>query len=109
MLRGRAPLPVGAALVAVAAAGLAGCFTTATDYQRDAADTILDDAAIAKAAAERVDRAVTFTSVTCEKPENQDAGTSFTCTAFDDTGADWEFGVEIRESGRYDIELTRPP
>ena len=82
---------------------LTGCFTTSTDYQRDAEEFIVGDENM------RSELGVTFTSATCEDPQSQDVGTTFICTAEDDAGGDWEFEIEIQESDAYDIKISRRP
>ena len=94
--------------VAGASILLSGCFTTSTDYQHDAEDFILtdDDLATSLGSAEAP---LVFASATCEKPVDQNAGTTFPCTAIDENGAVWEFSVEIAAGGTYRVTVARDP
>ena len=98
-------------IVTAAALGsiaLAGCFTTSADYQHDAENFILTDQGLADALGTD-ETPLTFDSATCEKPDSQDPGTTFTCTAIDDNGADWQFSVEIKGESRYEVNVARDP
>ena len=97
-------------VVAVAGTSIAlgGCFTTSTDYQDDAEDFILtdDDLAIGLGT---TDDPLVFESATCEKPVDQNAGTTFPCTAIDENGEIWEFSAEIGAGGTYEVIVARDP
>jgi hypothetical protein len=88
---------------------LTGCFTTSSDYQRDAEKFIVGDENLRTELFDEGASATSFTSATCEDPESQDVGTTFMCTAQDDAGGDWEFEIEIQESNAYDIKIARQP
>ena len=96
-----------AAAIGALTAGLAGCFTTAADFRTDAETFIEDDDELRVALFP--DSADRFTTATCAEPENQDEGTTFSCTATDTTGASWEFEIVITGSSRYDVNVTRRP
>ena len=101
------PRSVGLLVVVIAGVGLAGCFTTAADFKSDAEKFIVEDADLTAALFPDGDGG--FDSATCEEPESQDVGTTFTCNAVDDNGADWEFEVVIQESNKYEINVSRFP
>ena len=84
---------------------LAGCFTTSADYQHDAEEFILTNEELASAAGTEGDP-LTFESATCEKPERQDAGTTFACTGIDEQGRIWEFEVEIQAQNTYVVNVA---
>ena len=88
---------VGGALV------LAGCFTSTTDFQDNAANFILYDENMHE------NLGVGFVSAECEEPENRDTGTTFTCTAVDDNGGVWEFEAEIGDGDSYVLNVSRSP
>lgn len=90
-------------LALAASCGLAGCFTSAADFGQDAEDFILNDDGLAESLG------VTFATATCEQPDSQDVGTTFTCNAVDDAGDDWEFDIEIQESNNYTVNVSRFP
>lgn len=92
-----------APIVMLIAVGLAGCFTTAADYRKDAETFILGDQGLAE------DLGVGFESATCEEPANRNVGATFVCNAVDDQGADWEFEIKIRESNKYEVNVSRFP
>ena len=71
------------ALLPVAALSLAGCFTSTADFREEAETFIVEDPGIASA----LD--VTLVSATCAEPADQDVGTTFACTAIDESGATW--------------------
>ena len=93
--------------VALLAAGLTGCFTTAADFGSDAETFIQENDELRSALFPDSD--ATFTAATCVEPENQDEGTTFPCTATDSTGATWEFEVEITSSTEYEVNVVRRP
>ncbi len=94
--------------VAGASILLSACFTTSTDYQHDAENFILtdDDLATSLGSAEAP---LVFASATCEKPVDQNTGTTFPCSAIDETGAVWEFSAEIAAGGTYRVTVARDP
>ena len=96
------------AAVAGATIVLGGCFTTSTDYQHDAEDFILTDDDLATGLG-TADDPLVFASATCEKPVDQNAGTTFPCTAIDENGAVWEFSAEIGAGGTYEVIIARDP
>lgn len=100
----------GRIVIAVAGTSIAlgGCFTTSTDYQNDAEDFILTDEDLA-AGLGTADDPLVFDSATCEKPADQNAGTTFSCSAIDENGAVWEFSVEIGAGSTYDVTVARDP
>jgi hypothetical protein len=87
---------------------LGGCFTTSADYQHDAEEFILNNEDLASAAGTEGDP-LTFESATCEKPESQDAGTTFACTGIDDQQRVWEFEVDIQAENTYVVNVSRDP
>jgi len=87
---------------------LSGCFTTSTDYQQDAENFILTDDDLATGLG-TTDDPLVFDSATCEKPVDQNAGTTFPCTAIDENGAVWEFSAEIGAGGTYEVIVARDP
>jgi hypothetical protein len=91
------------ALLAVGSVGLSGCFTTSSDYQRDAEEFIVGDEDL------RLELGTEFTSATCDDPQSQDVGTTFLCTAKDTDDGDWVFQIEIQESNTYGITVSRRP
>jgi len=98
--------------IVTAAAGtsivLGGCFTTSSDYQHDAEDFILTNEDLATSLGTAEDP-LAFDSATCEKPADQNEGTTFPCSAIDENGAVWEFSVEIGSGSTYDVEVARDP
>lgn len=96
-----------AAVLAVLAAGLSGCFTTTADFRDDAETFIEEDEALREALFPDSD--TTFTTATCVEPENQDEGTTFPCTAIDSVGDTWEFEIVITGSNEYEVNLSRAP
>ena len=94
--------------VAVASIVLGGCFTTSTDYQNDAENFILTDEDLATSLG-TADDPLVFQSATCEKPIDQNVGTTFPCTAIDENGAVWEFSAEIGTGGTYEVIVARDP
>jgi hypothetical protein len=101
------------ALLAVGSIGLSGCFTTSSDYQRDAEEFIVGDEDL-RLELFAVGESLTadtpkFTSATCDDPQSQDVGTTFLCTAKDTDDGDWVFQVEIQESNTYGITVSRQP
>lgn len=84
---------------------LAGCFTTSADYQNDAEEFILTNDDLA-AAAGTDDDPLVFESATCEKPESQDAGTTFSCSAIDELARAWMFEVEIQAESTYVVNVA---
>ena len=70
-------------LLVAASIALAGCFTTSTDYQRDAEEFILGDEDL-----RRLDtrRSVGVHVGDLREPGSQNVGTTFLCTAMDDAG-----------------------
>lgn len=88
-------------LPGVVAVLLAGCFTTAADYQRDAEAYIETDVAAALE--------VTFDDVACVRPENQDVGTRFSCSALDADGGVWEFDNVITAENEFEVNVSRRP
>ena len=89
------------------AAVLAGCFTTAADFRKDAETFIEQDDDLRVALFPATNDS--FTTATCAEPENQDEGTTFACTATDTTGATWEFEIEITGSSKYEVNVARRP
>lgn len=89
----------------VVAAGLAlsGCFTSTADFQQDAEKFILEDEGLAEAVE------TTFATADCDKPVDQNEGTTFSCEATDETGGDWEFEIVILESNEYEVNVSRFP
>ncbi len=92
---------------AVAAATLAGCFTTTSDFRADAEDFIESDSSLRTALF--ADSGVVIDSATCAEPENQNEGTTFACTALDSDGDTWEFEVAITGDNEYEVNLSRSP
>jgi hypothetical protein len=80
---------------------LAACFTTTADFRSNAEDYISTSVADALE--------VEFADVTCERPPDQDVGTTFTCTARDVDGGAWEFENTIDGDNEYSVEVTRQP
>ena len=99
------------ALLALAATGLSGCFTTSADFANDAETFIEDNEALRDALRDGGQLAPTasFDTATCTDPENQDVGTTFPCTATDSTGAVWEFEIVITDDNEYEVNLSRAP
>lgn len=91
-----------AASLGAAVVALSGCFTTAADYRAEAEAYIVEEVTIP-------DQGVTFTAASCDEPENRDPGTEFACTATDQTGATWGFGVTIEEGNRFVVSVTSFP
>jgi hypothetical protein len=96
-----------AAVLAVGVAGLAGCFTTAADFQSDAENFIEQNDELRTALFPDSDDR--FTIAACAEPANQDEGTTFACTATDTTGATWEFEIVITGSSEYEVNVARRP
>lgn len=88
-------------VVAASTLGLAGCFATTTDYQRDA------EAYIADAVAEALD--ASFTQVECQRPVDQNVGTRFECTALDDANGTWVFENEITDDDAFEVNVFSRP
>ncbi|HSM65999.1 MAG TPA: hypothetical protein VK860_06825 [Ilumatobacteraceae bacterium] len=86
----------------VAATVLGGCFTTTADYRSEAEAFIVEEVTIA-------DEDVTFTAATCDEPDGQEPGTSFDCTATDQSGAVWGFEVTIEADNRFVVSVTERP
>lgn len=97
----------GAAALVALAAGVAGCFTTAADFRNDAEDFIEQNDELRAALFPETDDSIT--SATCAEPPDQDEGTTFSCTATDTTGADWEFEIVITGSSEYEVNVARRP
>ncbi len=95
------------AALALCSMALAGCFTTAADFQSDAETFIVEDDELRAFLFPDTD--TSFTSATCVEPANQDEGTSFPCTATDSAGATWEFEIVITGSSGYDVNVARRP
>ena len=91
---------VGSIIAATVALG--GCFTTAADYRAEAETFIVEEVTIP-------DQDVTFTAARCDEPDDQEPGTEFACTATDQTGATWGFGVTIEEGDRFVVSVTDFP
>ena len=83
------------------AAVLAGCFTTAKDFQKDAERFILESVG--------PELDATFQSVACDQPLNQDVGTRFNCSAIDAAGGVWEFDNLIDAPGEFTVNISRRP
>jgi len=95
---------VGASVATVlAAAALAGCFTTAADFRSDAEAFILDNEDLAEA----LD--TTFTEATCAEPQSQAVGSTFDCDAVDADGRPWEFQIVITATNEYEVNVSRRP
>ena len=91
-------------LLVAGAALLAGCFTTARDFSEDAEEFLTSNTEL------HDQIGVTgLSDALCEEPENQSTGTTFRCTATDDTGAVWEFEGEIVAGDEYRLEVRRAP
>jgi len=99
------------ALLALAATGLSGCFTTSADFSNDAEEFIVENEGLRDALRDggRLAPDATFDTATCTDPENQDVGTTFPCTATDSTGAVWEFEIVITDDNEYEVNLSRAP
>lgn len=80
---------------------LTGCFTTAADFRRDA------EAFIREQVGPELD--VTFQSVTCVDPVDQEVGTRFTCSALDDQGGVWEFDNLIDAPNEFTVTIADRP
>lgn len=100
-----------ASIIAIAAAlGLAACSRDTGDFQSAAEDYIeSDNDEFVRAINETLqagddppDENVEFDEATCEEPESTDVGTTYACTATDNTDTLWDFDVEITD----DDELT---
>jgi len=80
-------------LLAVGLVGLgtlAACSPDSTDFKSEGEDFLEeDDGAV------MTQTGHTFSDADCEKPDDTDEGTTYTCTAVDDEGDEWEFVVEI--------------
>ena len=86
---------------------LAGCFTTAADFQSDAEAFILEDDDLESGLFE--DTGVTFVSASCAEPADQEVDTTFPCTGTDSEGRVWEFEIVITGKTGYDVNVTRRP
>jgi hypothetical protein len=91
------------ATLSIAAAALAGCFTSTADFRRDAENFIVENQGLATA----VD--TTFTTAECDEPRSQDVGTTFACSAIDEDGRAWSFEIEITASNEYEVNVARFP
>ncbi len=80
---------------------LTSCFTTAADFQKEAASFIAEDEGIAEVLE------VTMASATCEEPSSRAIGTTFRCEAEDTDGGSHSFVVEI--TGDTSFEVTIDP
>lgn len=98
---------VAAALLAVGAVGLGGCFTTTADFRADAETFIVENDGLRDAVF--LDAESAFVEATCTEPANQDEGTSFPCTATDSNGDVWEFEIVITGSNEYEVNVARRP
>jgi len=98
-------------VLALAASGLSGCFTTSADFANDAEEFIVENEELRDALRDGGQLAPTaaFATATCTDPENQDVGTTFPCTATDSTGAVWEFEIVITDDNEYEVILSRAP
>jgi hypothetical protein len=98
-------------VLALAASGLAGCFTTTADFADDAEQFIVENEGLRSALRDGGQLAPTasFTTATCTDPEDQDVGTTFPCTATDSGGAVWEFEIVITDDNGYEVSLSRAP
>jgi hypothetical protein len=96
------------AIGAIALFGFAACSPDSTDFKSEGEDFIEDDDGDVA-----TNTGFTFDEADCEKPENTDEGTTYTCTAVDNEADTWDFTVEItgeREltvSGVYHAKLVR--
>lgn len=90
-------------VIALAALALSGCFTTAADYRQKAEKFIVEDEGVA------TELGVALVSATCEEPADQEIGTTFACTAVDETGASWGFDVEITATDRIALSVSERP
>jgi len=99
------------AAVLVFTATLSGCFRTTADFGNDAEKFIVENEGLRDTlrAQGRLDMAASFTSATCDEPDNQDENTTFACTAIDSSGATWEFEGVITGSSGYEINLSQAP
>jgi len=86
---------------------LAGCFTTAADFQDDAETFIMEDDELESGLFE--DTGVTFVSASCAEPADQDVDTTFPCTATDSEGRVWEFEIVITGKSGYEVNVSRRP
>lgn len=70
--------------------GVAACSPDSKDFQSEGEDFIEDDDG-------QLARSVgyTFEDADCDKPRNTEVGTTYSCTAVDNEGDDWDFLVEI--------------
>jgi hypothetical protein len=87
----------------IATLTLSGCFTTTADYRQKAETFIVEDEGVAE------ELGVTLVSATCEEPADQEVGTTFACTAVDDSGGSWGFDVEIAASNRIALSVSEQP
>jgi len=90
-------------VVVAASVLMSGCFTSTADFQNDAEDFILENEGLATAVE------TTFVSADCEEPIDQNAGTTFTCSATDSDDNTWEFEIKILESNEYEVNVSRFP
>jgi len=81
--------------------GLAACFTSTVDYQRDAEAYI--DGTVAEAVG------ASFVQVECERPIDQNVGTRFECTALDDSNGTWVFDNEITAENEFEVNVFSRP
>ena len=66
-------------------------------------------ACVCGSASEHACRDLRLYELKCEEPENRATGTTFRCTATDETGAVWEFEGEIVAGDEYRLEVRRAP
>jgi hypothetical protein len=96
------------AIGAIALFGFAACSPDSTDFKSEGEKFIEDDDEDVA-----TNTGYTFDDADCEKPDNTDEGTTYTCTAVDNEGDTWDFTIEItgeREltvSGVYHAKLVR--
>ncbi len=87
------------AIGAIALLGFAACSPDSTDFKSEGEDFIEDDDGdLAQ------NYGYTFADAACEKPDNTDEGTVYTCTAVDNEGDTWDFSVEI--TGERELTAT---
>lgn len=84
--------------------GMAGCFTSASDFSDDAAKFIQDNSDLHAALG-----VSGFTSVDCDDPEDRDVGTQFPCVGVDTDGREWAFEVELTGGGQYVVNVSKAP
>ncbi len=69
---------------------LAACSPDSTDFKTEGEDFLEDSGGDVE-----TQTGHRFSDADCEKPADTDEGTTYTCTATDDEGDEWEFTVEI--------------